>query len=208
MLKAEFLLNIVANLRALIFHPQIHADKRIRANYIGARVVGGAVSLQVPRHRRLAPLCPIERGWQRQMLALQANIVHAAFGVIRVDLERPHAGVLGLSSGVDAFLLVNSHHLMPREYEGVVITSALATVHGQNGGRPVPIIKKMIMIQDKILLILFIQVSFCNNLTKNILRSFKRYTVFLTSSLSQYATVRHQHKLRRAKFLSLLSGGS
>ena len=43
------------------------------------------------------------------------------FGKVRVDLERPDAGVLGLPAGVDALLLVHRHHLVAGEQEGVVV---------------------------------------------------------------------------------------
>ena len=61
----------LTNLRALIFHPQVDADKRVGADDVGARVVGGAVLLQVPRHRRLAPLGAVQGRRERQVLALQ-----------------------------------------------------------------------------------------------------------------------------------------
>ena len=63
----------MTNLRALVLHPQVDADERVGADDVGARVVGGAVLLQVPRHRRLTPLGPVQGRRQRQVLALQSG---------------------------------------------------------------------------------------------------------------------------------------
>lgn len=98
-------------LRALVLHPQVDADEGVGADDVGARVVGRAVPLEVPGHGGLPPLGSVERGRQRQVLALQAHVVHAPLGVVRVHLERAHARVLGLAASVHALLLVHGHHL-------------------------------------------------------------------------------------------------
>ncbi len=46
--------------RALVLHPEVHADERQRADHIGAGIVAGAVLLQVAGHGRLAPLGPVQ----------------------------------------------------------------------------------------------------------------------------------------------------
>lgn len=67
------------------------------------------------------------------MLALKTDVVHTALGIVGVNLECPDSCVLGLSSGVDAFLFVDRHHLVPGEDERIVVTSAFSAVHGQDG---------------------------------------------------------------------------
>ena len=67
------------------------------------------------------------------MLALQADVVHAALGKVRVDFEGSDAGVLGLAAGVDSLLLVDRHHLVAGEDEGVVVPPAFAAVQGEDG---------------------------------------------------------------------------
>ena len=59
------------NLRALVFHPEVDADKGVGADDVGTRIVGGAILLQVPRHRRLTPLGAVQRRRERQVLAFQ-----------------------------------------------------------------------------------------------------------------------------------------
>lgn len=66
-------------LRALVIVPQIDALKRFRANNVGAGLVRRAIPLQVPRHRRLAPLSAVHGGRKRKMLALQPNIVQTTY---------------------------------------------------------------------------------------------------------------------------------
>ena len=84
------------DLRALVFHPKVDADERIGTDDVRARIVRGAVPLEVPRHRGLTPLGPVQVGRERQVLALKPDIVHATLGVVGVDLEGAHARVLSL----------------------------------------------------------------------------------------------------------------
>ena len=71
----------LTNLRALVLHPQVDADERVGADDVGARVVGGAVLLQVPRHRRLTPLGPVQGRRERQGLPLQPGVERKDIGV-------------------------------------------------------------------------------------------------------------------------------
>jgi len=111
----------------------------LRADDVGAGVVRRAVPPQVPGHGRLTPLGPVQGRGQGQVLPLEPDVVHAALREVRVDLERPHAGVLGLAAGVDALLLVDGHHLVAGEDERVVVAPALAAVEGEDGDGAVPL---------------------------------------------------------------------
>ena len=54
------------------------------------------------------------------------------FLVIAVDFVGSDAGVLGLASGVDTFLLVDLHPLVAFEDERFVVATALASVQFQH----------------------------------------------------------------------------
>ena len=108
-------------LRALVFHPEVHADEGTGADDVGAGVVRGAVALEVARHGGLAPLGPVQLGRQRQWLPLKSDVVHAALGEVGVHLEGPDSRVLGLAPSVHSFLLVHCHQLVARELETVVV---------------------------------------------------------------------------------------
>ena len=57
-------------LRALVLHPQVHADERLRADDVGARIVAGAVPLEIARHSGLAPLSAVQGRWEGEVFAL------------------------------------------------------------------------------------------------------------------------------------------
>ena len=69
-------------LRALVVHPEIHADEGTGTDHVGTGVVRGTVPLEVPGHRGLAPLGSIQLGRQRQRFPLQPDVVHAALGEV------------------------------------------------------------------------------------------------------------------------------
>ena len=69
----------IANLRALVFHPQVDAHERVWADDVRARVVGRAVAFEVLGHCGLAPLGAVQGGGEGEVLALEADVVHATW---------------------------------------------------------------------------------------------------------------------------------
>ena len=71
---------------------------------VRARIVGGAISPQVSRHRCLTPLSSVESRRKWQMLSFQPDVVHATLRKVGVYLEGSNSRVLGFSTGIHTLL--------------------------------------------------------------------------------------------------------